>query len=77
MSHHEEHHHEEPKKVYFGIPFAFALAFWFITFLCLKACDGHKDCCKEGEACCKENKECKAKTESAAPAEAATEAKKE
>ena len=62
MSNHEEHHHESPKRVYFGIPFGFALAFWFIIFLSLKACDGgHKEnCCKESGEC---TKECKAKCE--------------
>jgi hypothetical protein len=55
---HEEHHQETPKKVYFGIPFAFAFVFWFIVFLSLKACDGPKDSCKEGSDCCKEKKEC-------------------
>ena len=62
MSNHEEHHHESPKRVYFGIPFGFALAFWFIIFLSLKACDGgaKKDCCKESGEC---TKECKAKCE--------------
>ena len=48
MSHNEEHHHESPKRVYFGIPFAFAFAFWLIIFLCLKASDGPKNgCCKK------------------------------
>lgn len=62
MSNHEEHHHESPKRVYFGIPFGFALAFWFIIFMSLKACDGNKNgCCKEGAACSKECMEkCKA-----------------
>ena len=61
MSNHEEHHHETPKRVYFGIPFAFAFTFWFIIFLCLKACDGPKNgCCKDGEKC---TTECKAKCE--------------
>jgi hypothetical protein len=63
MSNHEEHHHETPKRVYFGIPFCFALAFWLIIFLMLKACDGPKDngCCKEGKECSKECMEkCKA-----------------
>ena len=60
MSGHEEHH-ESPKRVYFGIPIGFALTFWFIIFLCLKACDGPKnyDGCKE--ECSKECMEkCKA-----------------
>ena len=61
MSHNEEQHHESPKKVYFGIPFVFALVFWFIIFLSMKACDGPKgNCCKEGGEC---SKECKAKCE--------------
>jgi|GEM_PF-1705757 hypothetical protein len=61
MSHNEEHHHESPKRVYFGIPFAFAFTFWFIIFLCLKTCDGPKNsCCKDGAEC---TKECKAKCE--------------
>ena len=61
MSHNEEHHHESPKRVYFGIPFAFAFVFWFIIFLSMKACDGPKNgCCKEGAEC---SKECKAKCE--------------
>ena len=61
MSHQEEHHYESPKKVYFGIPFVFALVFWFIIFLSMKACDGPKGgCCKEGAEC---SKECKAKCE--------------
>ncbi len=62
MSNHEEQHHETPKRVYFGIPFGFALAFWLIMFLSLKACDGgvKKDCCKEDGSC---STECKAKCE--------------
>jgi hypothetical protein len=62
MSHNEEHHHESPKRVYFGIPFGFALAFWLIIFFSLKACDGNKNgCCKEGKECSKECMEkCKA-----------------
>ena len=62
MSHNEEHHHESPKRVYFGIPFGFALAFWFIIFMSMKACDGPKNgCCKEGKECSKECMEkCKA-----------------
>jgi hypothetical protein len=62
MSNHEEHHHESPKRVYFGIPFGFALAFWFIIFLSLKACDGgsRNNCCKDGKEC---SQECKAKCE--------------
>lgn len=66
MSHHEEHPHESPKKVYFGVPIAFALSFWFVVFLCLKACDGPSNCCdKEScskecmEKCKAEGKECK------------------
>ena len=60
MSHNEEHHHESPKKVFFGVPIAFALSFWFIVFLSLKACDGPKDCCHK-EECSKECMEkCKA-----------------
>lgn len=60
---HEEHNHESPKRVYFGIPIAFALTFWFVVFLCLKACDGGHEakCCKDGEGCSKECMEkCKA-----------------
>jgi len=51
---HDNHNHESPKRVYFGIPIAFAMTFWLIVFLCLKACDGgHRDeCC--GEECSKE-----------------------
>jgi hypothetical protein len=63
MSSHEEHHHDKPKRVYFGIPFAFAFTFWLVIFLMLKACDGPKDngCCKEGKECSKECMEkCKA-----------------
>jgi len=61
MSNHEEHHHETSKRVYFGIPIAFAFTFWFIIFLCMKTCDGPKQaCCKDGEVC---TKECKAKCE--------------
>jgi hypothetical protein len=62
MSNHEEHHHDKPKRVYFGIPFGFALTFWFIIFLCLKACDGGSkpNCCKEEGEC---SKECRAKCE--------------
>jgi hypothetical protein len=54
---HDSHDHESPKRVYFGIPIAFALSFWFIVFLSLKACDGPKEhgCCMEGGEC---NKEC-------------------
>ena len=80
MSNHEEHHNEKPKRVYFGIPFAFAFTFWFIVFLCLKSCDGPKnDCCKDGAAC---TKECKAKCETEGKTdcvhkEAAAEEKKE
>ncbi len=61
MSHNEEHHQESPKKVFFGVPVAFALSFWFIVFLSLKACDGgSKDCCHK-EECSKECMEkCKA-----------------
>lgn len=43
---HDHHPHESPKRVYFGIPIAFALSFWFIVFLSLKACDhGHENAC--------------------------------
>jgi hypothetical protein len=66
MSHHEEHPQESPKRVYFGIPIAFALSFWFIVFLSLKACDGPSGCSKEEccskecmEKCKKEGKDCK------------------
>lgn len=57
---HDNHNHESPKRVYFGIPIAFALSFWFIVFLSLKACDnGHENAC--GEECSKECMEkCKA-----------------
>ena len=56
---HEEHHKESPKRVYFGIPIVFALTFWFVVFLCLKACDKPKDCCADGKGCSTEcTKEC-------------------
>jgi len=54
---HDNHHQESPKRVYFGIPIAFAVAFWLIVFLCLKACDGgskEHGCCMEGGECTKE-----------------------
>ncbi len=81
MSHHEEHH-EKPKRVYFGIPFYFALSFWLVIFLCLKACDGPKDngCCKEGKECSEEcMKKCEAegKTGCSEKKEEAGEEKKE
>ena len=53
MSSHEENHQETPKRVYFGVPFAFACAFWLIVFCSLKACDGPKDCCEGDKECCK------------------------
>src|SRR3954467_13401059 len=60
MSNHEEQPQESPKRVYFGIPIAFALSFWFIGFLSLKACNDHKSCCDSKE-CSKECMEkCKA-----------------
>lgn len=62
---HDNHHNESPKRVYFGIPIAFALSFWFIVFLSLKACDrGHENACdaecsKECmEKCKAEGKDC-------------------
>lgn len=65
---HDPHNHESPKRVYFGIPIAFALSFWFIVFLSLKACDGSSEhgcdmkdgkCSKECmENCKKEGKAC-------------------
>ena len=81
MSNHEENHHNTPKRVYFGIPFYFALTFWFIIFMSLKACDGGSkpNCCKEEGECSKECMEkCKAegKTE-CHEKEAAGEEKKE
>jgi len=86
---HEEHNHESPKRVYFGIPIAFAMAFWLVVFLCLKACDGgHQDeCC--GKECSKECmehckaegkdcvKECEAAKEDEENKEGVTEEKKE
>ena len=70
MSNHEEHPHESPKKVYFGIPFGFALTLWLIVFLCLKACDGPKSsCCKDGSEC---SKECMAKCEAEGKTECAS-----
>jgi hypothetical protein len=81
MSHNEEHHHESPKRVYFGIPFAFAFVFWFIVFLSMKACDGPKEnCCKESGECTKECKakcEAEGKTDCAHKEEAVSEEKKE
>ena len=81
MSHNEEHHHESPKRVYFGIPFAFAFVFWFIIFLSMKACDGPKGgCCKEGAECsteCKAKCEAEGKTECAHKEGTETEDKKE
>ena len=69
---HEEHHQESPKRVYFGIPIVFALTFWFVVFLCLKACDGgsrEKGCCAEGGECTKECYEkCKAEGKECAKA---------
>ncbi len=78
MSHNEEHHNESPKKVFFGIPIAFALSFWFVVFLTLKACDGPKDCCGK-EECTKECMEkCEAEgKEGEEKSEAAGEEKKE
>ncbi|HXB40459.1 MAG TPA: hypothetical protein VNZ49_07940 [Bacteroidia bacterium] len=67
----DSHHQESPKRVYFGIPIAFALTFWFVVFLCLKACDGPKEqgCCKEGGECTKECMEkCKAEGKECAKA---------
>jgi hypothetical protein len=71
MSHNEEHHQESPKKVFFGVPIAFALSFWFIVFLSLKTCDGgSKNCCHKEECskecmekCKAEGKECEKKCE--------------
>jgi hypothetical protein len=93
MSDHEEHHQESPKKVYFGVPIAFAISFWFVVFLCLKACDGPKDCCNKEqctkecmEKCKAEGKECKeegeekaegGKTEGEEKKDAVSEEKKE
>lgn len=70
---HDSHNHESPKRVYFGIPIAFAMAFWFIVFLSLKACDnGHKhgacgeECSKECmERCKAEGKDCAKECEAA------------
>ncbi len=85
---HEEHHQESPKRVYFGIPIAFALSFWFVVFMCLKACDGgsHEKACGEGcskecmEHCKAEGKDCVNECKEAKEgekAESATEEKKE
>ena len=68
MSDHNDSHQESPKRVYFGIPIAFALVFWFVVFLCLKACDGPKSHCGKDAACGTEDcskcsPECKAKCE--------------
>ncbi len=61
----DNHHQESPKKVFFGIPLAFAVCFWFITFISLKACDGPSDCCGRKNCCSTEScekcsPECKA-----------------
>jgi hypothetical protein len=66
--HHDNHHQESPKKVFFGVPIAFAIAFWIVTILCLKACDHPKHHCGKDSECKMENcdncsAECKAKCE--------------
>lgn len=61
---HGNEHHQGPKKVYWGVPISFAIVFWFIVIVTLKACGGGHHACKEdcSEECKKEcvegKKEC-------------------